>query len=79
MGEETTYWGVLCRTCQDLVAFDTHPTMSLAWEVQTSGPEQSAAPTATITSTSHAISASFLPQSRSPQRPSKKIVRRIWL
>src|ERR1035441_8635479 len=50
-----------------------------AWEVQTSGPAQSVAFTATITSISHAISASFLPQSRSPQRPSKKIVRRIWL
>ena len=25
---ETTYWGILCRTCRDLVAFDTCPYVS---------------------------------------------------
>jgi hypothetical protein len=28
MSEHTTYWGVLCRTCGELVAFDTPPYVS---------------------------------------------------
>jgi hypothetical protein len=27
-GHEPTYWGVLCRSCDELVAFDTHPYLS---------------------------------------------------
>ena len=25
MGNATTYWGVLCRTCEKLIAFDARP------------------------------------------------------
>jgi hypothetical protein len=28
MSEQRTYWGILCRTCGDLVAFDTGPFVS---------------------------------------------------
>jgi hypothetical protein len=28
MSEQTIYWGVLCRTCRELVAFDTRPYVS---------------------------------------------------
>jgi len=58
---ETTYWGVLCRTCQKLVAFDICPYVSFGDGAAGMSRLQFVAAATTITFTFHATFGSFLP------------------